>query len=123
MGMANNEIKKNKTSVFNKIKMFFKKIFNLNYNQKLLENKEIQNDNLKYNKNLRTDFSENIKTDISAEYSKNFKLKAFMKELETNPALVENLSDDRLDQLIDFYEKITNEKAEKIIKLKATMPK
>lgn len=37
-----------------------------------------------------------------------------MKELENNPNLVENLSDDRLDKLIKYYENIIAEKEVKI---------
>ena len=116
--MTNN--KREKASIFNKIKLFFKRIFNMNFNQKLLptDNTEIQNDNQTSNTNFKTDFLENIKTNVSDEYNKEFKLKAFIKELEGNPDLVENLSDDRLDKLIAFYEKMTNEKAEKIKRLK-----
>lgn len=66
-------------------------------------------------KNSINTFTENLKTNID---SKELKLKQFTKEIENNPSLLANLSNDRLDKLINYYEKITEEKQNKIEKLK-----
>ena len=44
-----------------------------------------------------------------------------LKEIENNPSLIANLSNDRLDKLINYYEKITEEKQNKIEKLKISL--
>lgn len=41
-----------------------------------------------------------------------------LKKIEENPSIIENLSNDRLDQLINHYENIINIKKEKIQRLK-----
>ena len=61
---------------------------------------------------------ENLKTNID---SKELKLKQFTKEIENNPSLIVNLSNDRLDKLISYYERITSEKQNKIEKLKISL--
>ena len=42
----------------------------------------------------------------------------FLNKLENNPELVDNLSENRLDILIDYYTEITQKNEEKINKLK-----
>ena len=46
-------------------------------------------------------------------------LKEFICKIEANPNLIEKLSNDRLDILINYYEKITADKRIKIERLKS----
>ena len=48
-------------------------------------------------------------------------LKNFINEIENNPDIIENLSNDRLDRLINYYEDITNAKQRKIERLKLSV--
>lgn len=112
--MNKDKLKEGKKSNFTKIKKIFKNSFILKSNEEILT---IENNN---NSNFNTNFEflKEIKVNASPAYDRNYKLKKFMKELEENPNIIDNLSDDRLDKLISYYEKITSEKAEKIHRLK-----
>jgi len=90
--MKNKELlKKEDISVFDKIRGFFSKLFNK-------EQKCIGSDNKLTNKE--------------------FDCKQFSKTIETNPSIIESLSNDKLDRLIKYYEKIVNEKKIKIEQLR-----
>lgn len=102
--------------IIDTIKNIFSRIFNRNKNMKLfpVNNEDNMNNVINIEKsNFRNDIR------IRNEYNcdKKNELEKFMKELENNPDLVENLSDDRLDILIKYYEKIIEEKEVKIKKI------
>lgn len=102
--------------IIDTIKNIFFRIFNRNKNMKLFPiNNEDNMNNVSYLENME---KLNFRSDICIrkEYNcdKKYELEKFMKELENNPNLVENLSDDRLDKLIKYYEKIIAEKEVKI---------
>ena len=108
--MNNKLIKKENITIFDKIKAFFKKFFR---KKEKIENKIIEQENDVKNNS----FKDNLKINISEINEKENKFKSFISEIENNPDLVEKLSEDRLDRLIDYYEKITKEKAQKIKRL------
>ena len=115
--MKNSFIPIEKISIFQKIKHFFKLTF-LHKNKAEPHLEECNNITINISKNNINTFTENLKTNID---SKELKLKQFTKEIEDNPSLIANLSNDRLDKLIDYYEKITSEKQNKIEKLKISL--
>ena len=113
--MDNKLIKKEDITFLDKIKAFFSKIFKRGKNEvevKSLEEKRV---------NKKPNFEENLKVNISAINEREKKFNDFIEEIEDNPDLVENLSEDRLDKLISYYERITKEKAEKIKRLKESL--
>lgn len=113
--MDNKLIKKEDITFLDKIKAFFSKIFKRGKNEvevKSLEEKSV---------NKKPNFEENLKVNISAINEKEKKFNNFIEKIEDNPDLVENLSEDRLDKLISYYEKLTAKKAEKIKRLKASL--
>ena len=110
--MKNSLIPIKKVSIFQKLKNFFKLTF-LHKNKTEPHLEECNN----ITTNINT-FTENLKTNID---SKELKLKQFTKEIENNPSLIVNLSNDRLDKLISYYERITSEKQNKIEKLKISL--
>jgi len=113
--MDNKLIKKEDITFLDKIKAFFSKIFKRGKNEvevKSLEEKSV---------NKKPNFEENLKVNISAINEKEKKFNNFIEKIEDNPDLVENLSEDRLDKLISYYERITKEKAEKIKRLKESL--
>lgn len=114
--MNNQLIRKEDLSIFDKIKAFFTNIFHKRNSIKA--NLEIQEND---NKKQSTEFENNIKVDISNINTKEKDLKEFIKHIENNPNIIENLSNDRLDKLIKYYEDITNSKQRKIEKLKASI--
>lgn len=115
--MNNSLIPIEKISFFQKLKNFFKLTF-LHKNKTEPHLEECNNITTNVKKNDRNNFTENLKTNID---SKEFKLRQFTKEIENNPSLIANLSNDRLDKLISNYERITSEKQNKIEKLKISL--
>lgn len=113
--MKNSLIKKEKLSLLDKFKAFIKCILG----KKELQNewKEAQIIDLKEEEKYC--FEENLKAEVSEDFRKEYDLKRFIKEIETNPEILDKLSDNRLDKLIAYYEKTIAEKKEKIKKLKA----
>lgn len=112
--MKNSLIPIEKISIVQKIKNFFKLDFlHKNKTELHLENYNSITNNTN-NDNIKT-FTDNLKITID---NKELKFRQFIKEIENNPSLITNLSNDRLDKLIEYYEKITEEKQNKIEKLK-----
>lgn len=117
--MNNSLIPKKDISFWERVKNFWKikilKKFNNNDNISINipEKENISND--------KTSFSNELKVDIESSINKEKKLKQFMKEIEDNPNLIDNLSNERLDKLIEYYERITEEKQNKIKKLKLSV--
>ena len=114
--MNNKLMKIEDNSFFHKIKAFIFKLFH----------KQKKNSNVtaiceEKNKSNEESFIDYIKIEDSSITNKNIKLKQFMNELEKNPDIVENLSDDRLDKLLGYYEKIVAEKKNKVATLKSTL--
>lgn len=96
------------------IKNFIRKITNKNEELKFFP---IQSE--KNNENINNySFLKNIRVYETSNSDQSYKLKEFMEGLKENPDLIENLSDDRLDKLISYYEKIIAEKEATIKKLK-----
>ncbi len=113
----NNSLIPRKNSFFERIKNFFKiKLFKRNKEYLLTEevNPILGSDN-------KLDFGSTLRVDISKINNKDYELKQFIKEIETNPNLIYNLSNDRLDRLIKYYEELTKEKQQKIEKLKLSV--
>lgn len=116
--MNKDKLIEGKKSNFTKIKNILKNSFTLKSNQKILIVDNKDSDNSNFNINTNSEFLKEVKINTNYTYDRNYKLKKFMKELEENPDIIDNLSNDRLDKLISYYEKITNEKAKKINRLK-----
>lgn len=114
--MNNKLMKIEDNSFFHKIKAF---IFKLFYKQK--KNSNVTEIREEKNKSDEESFIDYIKIEDSSITNKNIKLKQFMNELEKNPDIVENLSDDRLDKLLDYYEKTVEEKKNKVARLKLSL--
>lgn len=115
--MKNSLIPINEISIFQKIKNFFKLTFF--HKSKIEPQNEIDNNStINIKKSDVNTFAESLKTNVD---NKEFKLKQFTKQIENNPSIIANLSNDRLDKLIEYYEKITNEKQQKIEKLRISM--
>ena len=106
--MNNQLIKKEDLSIFDRIKNFFAKIFN----KKRVENLPKK---ISISDNKNNEFEKRIKVKTM---NKENELEDFIKKIEENPSIIENLSNDRLDQLINHYENIINIKKEKIQRLK-----
>jgi len=112
--MNNQLIKKEDISIFDKIRGFFRRIFNKK-NQEIIYEK-IQENN---NREKANEFEKSLKIDDSNIDTREKDLKEFISNIEANPDIIENLSNDRLDKLINYYENITNTKRIKIEKLKS----
>lgn len=115
--MNNSLIPIEKVSFFQKLKNFFKLTF-LHKNRTEPHLEEYNNITTNVKNNTINTFTENLK--VSTD-NKELKLKQFTKEIENNPSLIVNLSNDRLDKLISYYERITSEKQNKIEKLKISL--
>ena len=115
--MNNQMIKKSDLSIFDKIKTFFKNMFYKNKNE-IIVPKNMNTSKIQEKK--ENGFETNLKVEISEEQEKEMKLKKFIDEIENHPDIIENLSNERLDKLISYYEKVTSEKQRKIEKLKAS---
>lgn len=114
--MNNQLIKKEDLSIIHRIRAFLAKIFN---KKNIVETSpEIQ---IIDDKSISNDFQKNIKVDVSNVNTKERDLKNFIKKIEDKPDIIENLSNDRLDKLISYYEDVTNSKKIKIERLKASI--
>lgn len=103
-------------SIFDKIKAFFKNILcKKDKKSSVTKNIEVNRSNKSY------EFGNSLKVNSSNIYKKEDKLKKLMEEIEDNPDIIEKLSNDRLDKLINYYEKITESKRIKIEKLRASL--
>jgi hypothetical protein len=112
--MNNQLIKREDISIFDKIKGFFRRLFNKKTKKNVVtENKE------QYSAEKVNEFEKSLRVDESNINTKAKELKEFINKIETNPDIIENLSNDRLDKLIVYYESITNAKRIKIEKLKS----
>lgn len=112
--MNNQLIKREDISIFDKIRGFFRRLFSKKIKKNVVtETKE------QYSVEKVNDFERTLRVDKSNINTKEKELKEFINEIETNPDIIENLSDDRLDKLIVYYENITNAKRIKIEKLKS----
>lgn len=111
--MINKLINKEDLSIFDRIRVFFTNLFHKKDSIKLTS--EIQGN---YGQKQTNDFEKNIKVNISELNTREKNLKEFINQIENNPDMIENLSNDRLDRLINYYEDITNAKQRKIEKLK-----
>lgn len=114
--MKNLLIKKEEESLFGRFKDFLKSIFGKKQIQN--ERKDVQ-ELEKSQEVIKSHFEENIKAELLHDFKKEYELDRFIKEIETNPSILEKLSNDRLDKLIAYYEKTIEEKKEKIKKLQA----
>lgn len=109
--MNNNKlIKKEKVSIFCKISNFFKRIF-CSENNSIIENQYIEKNTLK----------EDLKVNLIGVDKKENKLEDFLKKFEKNPDMVEKLTDDGLDKIINYYENIIIAKKDKIERLKKSL--
>lgn len=113
--MRNPLVKKEDLSFIDKLKSFLKNIFGKKNAKN--ECKETQIIDLKEEEKYC--FEENLKAEVSEDFRKEYDLNKFIKKIETNPEILDKLSDNRLDKLIAYYEKTIAEKKEKIKKLKA----
>ena len=114
--MNNKLIKKEDLSIFDRIRAFFTNIFH-----KRNSIKSTSEEKVNYEKKQTNDFEKNIKINVSELNTKERDLKNFINEIENNPDIIENLSNDRLDRLINYYENITNAKQRKIERLKLSI--
>lgn len=113
--MDNKLIKKEDITIFDRIKSFFFKLLKKDRTEVVVKDAE------KKSINEKSKFEENLKVNISTINEKENKFNNFIKKIEDNPDLVENFSENRLDKLISYYERITKEKAEKIKRLKESL--
>jgi len=114
--MNNKLIKKEDLSIFDRIRAFFTNIFHKRNSIKLMS--ETQET---YEKKQVNQFEENLKVNVSELNTKERDLRVFINEIEDNPDIIENLSNDRLDRLINYYEDIVNIKQKKIERLKLSI--
>lgn len=63
------------------------------------------------------------KNTIKQEFDSVNSIDKFLDKLENNPSLVDNLSEGRLDVLINYYSNLTRKNEEKIKKLKSKVAK
>ena len=113
--MNNQLINKEDLSVFCKIKNFFYNIFHKKTEKNIIIPKEIViKEKITYNK-----WQADLKVNIEETYSKDKQIKELIQAIEDKPDLLEELSNDRLDLLIEYYEKVTNLNKIKIGNLKA----
>lgn len=117
--MNNNLIPKNKISFWEHIRIFWKTKILKKFNTTNIE--KIENFPTENYVNDKTKFAEEIRVVIEKNISKENEFKQFIKEIEDNPDLINNLSNERLDKLIEYYEKIIIEKQKKIEKLKLSI--
>ena len=115
--MNNSLIPMKNFSIFERIKNFFKvKIF-----KQFKEESQIDEVHTTMYKGNKLDFGNTLKVNISKTINTSFKLEQFIEEIESNPDIINNLSNDRLDRLIKYYEELTREKQQKIEKLKQSL--
>ena len=121
--MKNSLIPKKKLCLWERVKNFWKiKIL------RKFDNNDNDNNNEKINTSEIKDISvdevsplDEQKVDIKHSTNTEYKLEQFIQEIEDNPDLLNYLSDDRLDKLIEYYERIIMEKQNKIEKLKISL--
>ena len=93
--------KKINDNIFNKFISFFRKIFWKKNKTSEVENKCIIE---------KTDKKEQFKTDLQREIKENSTKDDIISKIEENPDIIYELSNERLDQLLELYD-------EKILKL------
>ena len=114
--MNNQLMKKEDIPIFDKIKIFFRNIF-FKKDISINEIKEIENNKLAKD----VQFEQNLKGAISTTYEKENELKRLYRKIEDNPNILEKLSEDKLDRVIQYYQNATASKREKIKKLKMVL--
>lgn len=98
-------LKEEKESIFSKIKNFFKNLFNKSSKQEISTEENSK-------KAAKEDFKDEIKIkDINSLENITTK-EDLIKRIEENQELIYELSNERLDQLIDYYEKEIERKLE-----------
>ena len=112
--MNNQLIKKEDISIFEKIRSFFRRLFSKKEQDTISEEKQVNNSFYQNNS-----FEKSLRVKEPSPNKKEKELKKFIAEIEVNPSIIENLSNDRLDKLISYYENITKIKRTKIENLKS----
>lgn len=103
-------------SIFTKIKNFFKNLFNKSSKQEIAKEKVLEENGKELTKE---GFKEEIKIkDINSIENITTK-QDFIKRIEKNNVLIYELSNERLDQLIDYYEEEIERKKEELKKYSA----
>lgn len=102
-------IKMEEKSIFYKIKKFFKNIFCKNTVEKDIK--------IEQEKNIYN-FKEDIKIKDINEFNGVVTIDELVAKIEKNPELLNNLSEERLDKLLEYYQKIIEIKKNKILELK-----
>lgn len=96
-------------SIFSKIKNYFKKLFKGNkYNQ---GNNEVHN--------MENDFRSQVKYDKKSEIDSIGTIQDLLKRIEKTPELLYQLSESRLDVLIEYYRKNIDLKEKRLKKLES----
>lgn len=110
---------KKENSFIDKMKKFFKKLFNKEGNNvgqtsNLIEDEEKVEDNTKSN------FQDSIKLEVKSEYEylNNLTREEFLKELESNPSLLYELPIEKLEKLEKYYDESIAKYGDKLSKLK-----
>lgn len=106
--MNNQLILKEDVSLFDKVRAFFKGLFSKK-DKKIKEEVQVIE---KQNK------IENNKDERSVKVQKDNGKNEYINYIESNPDVIENLPDDRLDKLIRYYRRIIALKRVKLNKLK-----
>ena len=110
---------KKKNGFIDKIKNFFKKLFNKKDNNNNLEQtSNLIEDEIKVEYNTKSNFQDSIKVEVKDEYSNNLKREEFLKEVESNPSLLYELPIDKLEKLEKYYDESIAKYVEKLSKLK-----
>lgn len=113
--MKSSLVRKENRNLFNRFKAFWKNIFDKKQLQNEVKDVEASE---KPREVEKSSFEENLKTELLHDINKEYDLNRFIKEIETNPSILEKLSNDRLDKLIAYYERMITQKKEKIKNLK-----
>lgn len=118
--MNNSLVPKKSFSFLESIKNFWKTKILQKFNNKSNIQKTENTEKVNHFEN-KMNFANDLKVDIEYSVNKKNELENFIEKIEENPNLLDNLSNERLDKLIEYYEKITKEKQNKIEKLKLSL--
>ena len=106
------------TSLIEKIKKFFRRLF---YKEKFQDIVETNQQVIpEITDAQKENFENSIKAEVKDEYLKEIKKDEFLEKIEKNPNLLYELSNDRLEKLNEYYDDLILQYKEEIAKLKQT---
>lgn len=116
--MSENFLMIKKDSFFVKFKKLFMKIFNRQQKRDNVSTQDVSAENIVAEQEGKfLNFKESVKEEVTNDYIVKAKRNNFIEEIEQNPDLMENLSTDRLEKLDKYYDKIIQNKEERVEEL------